>query len=292
MTTRPFKSSESAEVAELTSLIVARPGDLVDPQPHHSETELLADSGARGREEETTPRIILDGDVIVGYGAVDFSPDLRRAHLIGPVIHPDHRRKGLGSELLADLHGQASKANQKYVRSVVGAVNRAGQAFLAHSGYRQQERHTCLSLERPDRVVKLEMDGISLRRAFYDDAEEVYRFTQRLVPRTSKQVRSLLRTDAYAITLAFRRNKPVGYVEVDMRQGDRATLEHLDGQPSLIHKGLGNLLLADAIHTAFNNPAVAHLDLLVSGADRGRLDTYAEAGFEVRHELISYEAKL
>lgn len=292
MTTRQYKSPDSAEVAELTSLIAARPDDLIDPFPHTTETELLADSGARGKEEETSPRVVLQGDEIVGYGALDFSPDLRRAHLIGPVIHPGHRRAGLGRELLASLQSQARTAHQKYIRAAVGAMNRGGQAFLASTGFKQQERHTCLSLQRPERFVTLEMDGITLRRALYEDAEEVYRFTQRLVPRTYKQVKSLLRTDAYSITLAHRQGKPVGYVEVDMRRGERASLEHLDGQPSLIHKGLGNLLLADAIREAFDAERVEHLDLLVSGADRARLEAYAKAGFHIRHELISYEAKL
>ena len=77
-----------------------------------------------------------------------------------------------------------------------------------------------------------------------------------------------------------------------MRRSERASLEHLDGQPSLIHKGLGNLMLADAIRTAFEPDRIQHLDLLVSGADRARLEAYAESGFHIRHELISYEAKL
>ena len=292
MTTRQFKSLESAEVAELTGLIAARPDDLIDPFPHTTETELLADSGARGKDESTSPRVATVGDEIVGYGALDFSPDLRRAHLIGPVVHPGHRRRGLGRALLADLQDQAKQAHQKYVRAAVGAMNRGGQAFLTAAGLKQQERHTCLSLQRPERFVTLEMEGITLRRAFYEDADEVYRFTQRLVPRTFRQVKSLLRTDAYAITLAHRQGKPVGYVEVDMRRNERASLEHLDGQPSLIHKGLGNLMLADAIRTAFEPDRIQHLDLLVSGADRARLEAYAESGFHIRHELISYEAKL
>ena len=126
MTTRQYKSPDSAEVAELTSLIAARPDDLIDPFPHTTETELLADSGARGKEEETSPRVVLQGDEIVGYGALDFSPDLRRAHLIGPVIHPGHRRAGLGRELLASLQSQARTAHQKYIRAAVGAMNRGG----------------------------------------------------------------------------------------------------------------------------------------------------------------------
>ena len=51
-------------------------------------------------------------------------------------------------------------------------------------------------------------------------------------------------------------------------------------------------MLADAIRTAFEPDRIEHLDLLVSGADRSRLEAYAESGFHIRHELISYEAKL
>lgn len=292
MTTRKFASSESAEVAEVLRLVAERPDDLFDPLPPVSETELIADSGARGREEHLCARVAEDGGKPVGYGAVDWSPDLRRAQLVGPVVHPSHRRRGLGTRLLADLSDQARQAHQKYLRAMVGSLNRAARAFLEQAGFKQQERHTCLRLERHARRASFSMDGVELRRAMYDDADEVFRFTQRLVPRTAKQVRSLLKTDSYSIVMAYKEGKPVGYVEVDMRHGSRATLEHLDGQPSLIHKGLGSVLLADAMRTAFERDGVSTLDLLVSGTDEERLQDYRRAGFHVSHELIAYEAKL
>jgi len=292
MTTRKFASAESAEAAELIRLVTARQDDLFDPLPPLSEAELLADSGARGRAEEACARVALEGDRLVGYGAVDWSPDLRRAQLIGPLVHPSHRRKGLGTRLLADLSDQARRAHQKYLRAMVGSLNSAGRAFLEQAGFKQQERHTCLRIGRPDRRAEITLDGVELRRAFYDDAEEVFRFTQRLVPRTAKQVRSLLKTDSYSIVMAWKEGKPVGYVEVDLRRGDRATLEHLDGQPSLIHKGLGSVLLAEAIRIAFDREGVGSLDLLVSGADEERLQDYRRSGFHLRHELIAFEAKI
>ena len=70
------------------------------------------------------------------------------------------------------------------------------------------------------------MDNVTIRRVLYDDANEVVAYTEKLVPRRPKQVRSLLKTDDYAILLAYRKGKLSAFTELDMRYGDVATVEH------------------------------------------------------------------
>ena len=112
------------------------------------------------------------------------------------------------------------------------------------------------------------------------------------MPRQPKQTRSLLKSDNYGAILAFRGDKPVGCVEVDMRFDTTASIENLDAPPSLLHKGLGNALLSEAVRTAFEDERIESLDLLMTGTDRARLESLAEHGFTVRHELLAYELRL
>lgn len=290
--TRAIRGDDSAAAAELVRLVRQRPHDRIDPFPPCIEAEVLADTGARGSGDDVNPRVAVAGDEVVGYGAVDFSPKLKRAQLIGPVVHPAHRRRGLGRQLLRDLRDQAAANGQKVLRACVAANNAAGQALLEKDKFKRRDAHTCLRLSRPEHFADLEMPGIELRRAWHDDAPEIYHFLERMVPRSEKQTRSLLKTDTYAVLTAFQNGALVAVAEVDMRAGETATVEYLEGKPSLLHKGLGNVLMAEAVRVVFERDGVEHLDFLVPGTDPKRLASYTEAGFEVRDEFVAFERKL
>ncbi|MHC4819560.1 MAG: GNAT family N-acetyltransferase, partial [Planctomycetota bacterium] len=257
MKTRPISSDDTASVAELVQLVRERPNDLVDPFPPATETEILADMGARGRGPGR-PRVALGEDgVVVGCGAVDFSPAMKRSLLVGPVVHPAHRTKGHGRNLMQAMLQNARDAQQKHVRACIGAHNGAGQALLRAEGFRATGRHTCLSLPRPPHLPALEeMQGIRVARVDPEDGDAYFDFTCKLVPRQPRQVGALLKADYYAAFLAYKGGRPVACVEVDMRWGKTATVENVDGPPSLLHRGLGNRLLAEAAHTAFGNDRI------------------------------------
>lgn len=292
MTIRRIRSDDAAAVAEMVRLVRERPNDLIDPFPPCVEMEVLCDMGARGKAESRHACVAVDGDVVVGFGALDFSPEMKRAHLVGPVIHPAHRTKGHGRALLDELLGQARGARQRHVRTMVGALNKAAQALLKAAGFRSRDRHTCLRLARTPRFPEIELDDIEIRRVDPELSDLYFDFTRKFVPRQPGQTRSLLKTDNYCAILAFKKGKPVGCVEVDLRNGPTASVENLDAPPSLLHKGLGNALLSEAVRAAFERNDVVSLDLLMSGTDRERLDALADRGFEVRHELIGYELRL
>ena len=105
-------------------------------------------------------------------------------------------------------------------------------------------------------------------------------------------MRNLLKADNYVAIFAWKDGQPIACVEVDMRFGDAATIENLDAPPSMLHGGLGNALLLEAARTAFSTERIQGLDLLMSGTDRARRDGMAEHGFEVRHELVTFELRL
>jgi len=124
MNTRPITSQDTAPVAELVQRVRGRPNDLVDPFPPATENELLADMGARGKGPGR-PRVALGADgEVVGWGAVDFSPAMKRALLVGPVVHPAQRTKGHGRNLMQVLLQNARDAHQKHVRVAVGVRQR------------------------------------------------------------------------------------------------------------------------------------------------------------------------
>ncbi|MHC4938433.1 MAG: GNAT family N-acetyltransferase [Planctomycetota bacterium] len=279
-------------MAELSRIVRNRPKDCIDPWPPATELEVLADAGSRGKGSPRHPRVLETEAGLVAYGALDYSEDLKRAQLLGPIVHPAHRHKGFGRLLLEDLMAQAREAKQKELRATVGGMNQAGRALLEGAGFKSLACNTVLRLGRPERYGELHLEGVTVRQATYDDWEDVHEFIRKLVPRTEKQTRSVLKTSEYIVLLADQRRRVIGFAEVDRRQGNVATLEHLDGPPNMLHKGLGNLLLWESVRTAFQDPDVEHFDFVVVGNDPKILNRYKDAGFERRHDLIVYEARL
>lgn len=293
MNTRPISSDDTAVVADLVQLVRARPNDLVDPFPPSTETEILADMGARGRGPGRTRVALGEHGEVVGCAALDYSPAMKRALLVGPVVHPTQRTKGHGRNLVQAIVQSARVAHQKHVRACVGAHNGAGQALLRAEGFRASGRHTCLRLARPPEIPRLEeLPGLRIERVDPEDWQAHFDFTCRLVPRQARQISALLKADDYAAFLAYKGDRPVACVELDMRWGETATVENVDGPPSLLHRGLGNRLLAEAMHTAFGKDRIQAVELLMPGTERARHDQMRARGFEVTHELVAFELRV
>jgi N-acetylglutamate synthase-like GNAT family acetyltransferase len=289
---REVRSADSADVADLCRIIRTRPKDCIDPWPPAAEVEVAADASSRGKGTPRQARVVDSDGSIVAYGAIDYSDDLKRAQLVGPIVHPAHRHKGHGRLLLEELLKQARSAKQKELRATVGGMNQAGRALLDGAGFKPLACNTVLRIGKPESFGELHLEGVEVRQALNDDWTDVHEFVRKLVPRTEKQTRSLLKTSEYFVLLANQRSRVIGFAEVDMRHGDVATLEHLDGPPNMLHKGLGNLLLWESVRTAFQHPHVEFFDFVVVGNDPKVLGRYMEAGFERRHDLIVFELKL
>jgi len=289
---RLFKSADSAQVAELSRIVRARPKDCIDPYPPASDLEVLADAGARGKGEMRHPHVVESDGHVIAYGALDFSEDLHRAQLVGPIVHPAHRHRGCAQLLINSLVEQARLADQEEIRATVGGMNQAGRVLLEKAGFKTLACNTLLRITRPESFGEVHMDGVTVRRATYDDWEEVHEFVRKLVPRNAKQTRSLLKTSEYIVLVATRRGHAVGFAEVDLRQRPNALLEHLDGPPNMLHVGLGNLLLWESVRAAFEDPAVEFFELVAVGNDPKMLTAYTNVGFEQCHDLVVYELKL
>jgi len=291
--TRAFTSADSASVAELARVVRSRPKDCIDPFPPSTDLEVLADAGARGKGGDVRrPRVVDGEDGVIAYGALDYSEDLHRAHFVGPIVHPGHRHKGFGRLVVQSLLDQARAGKQREVRATVGGMNQGGRALLEKSGFKLLACNSLLRIARPETFGELHLDGTEVRRATYDDWEELHEFVRKLVPRNGKQTRSLLKTNQYIVLLAYRRKQIIGFAEVDLRQAGLAVLEHLDGPPNMLHKGLGNLLLSESIRCAFESPEIEAFELVAVGNEPTMLANYEAAGFERLHELLVYELKL
>lgn len=72
---------------------------------------------------------------IRGYGMLRGWDEGYTIPSLGIIIHPDHRRKGLGEELMVFLHQQASLKGAKQVRLTVYAENAEAVDLYRRMGY-------------------------------------------------------------------------------------------------------------------------------------------------------------
>jgi hypothetical protein len=50
--------------------------------------------------------------------------------------------------------------------------------------------------------------------------------------------------------------------------------------------------MAEAVKVAFERDGITALEFLIAGTDRKRIETFVQAGFQVRDEFVAYERKV
>jgi len=292
MATRTIRTEDAAAAAEIVRLVRARSEDLADPCLPATEIEVLVDMGARGRTPPGRARVAVAGGHVVGMGVVDAAPGLAEGILVGPVVHPAHRRHGHGAAMLEDLLAGAREAEVRRLRATVGERNAAARAFLERAGFALTARHARLRLARPGRLGTLPLEGIAIDRVAPDDAAAYAEFASAFVPRSPRLTEALVKSSDYIVLLATTEGEPVGCCEVDIRFGDAGSVEYLHAPAELIEQGLGPALLLESARRAFEGEDVRTLDLLVPADGPAGIEELARLGFTQQGEMHVFERSL
>ena len=103
-----------------------------------------------------------DGD-LVGYGVALEQPSQRCTIYV--VVHPEYRRKRLGSQLLALTLHRASELGSKNILVYANERNRGSNLFLRHHGFQQVGSSGSLKLRTESENLTPEFpEGFSLKR--------------------------------------------------------------------------------------------------------------------------------
>ena len=103
-----------------------------------------------------------DGN-LVGYGVALEQPSQRCTIYV--VVHPEHRRKGLGSQLLALTLNRASELGSKNILVYANERNRGSNLFLTHHGFQQVGSSGSLRLRtEPENLTAKFPEGFTLKR--------------------------------------------------------------------------------------------------------------------------------
>ena len=264
-------SDEVEDVRELARSVAAVDGEA--PLNEEAGLALVSDDPA------LTHHLRRDGQTLVGYA--QSNGRLGSAQLF---VHPAHRRRGIGGELLLDVAGYGVWA--------FGDLP-AARAFAADKDL--VERRRLLVMERPLEPPGPEQDGVRVFRP--DDLDGLLAVNAAAFDWHPEQ-RHFSRADAEA-RMAEDWFDPDGLLvteDADGVTGFHWTKRHPDGRgevyilathPRAQGGGLGRRLLAAGLdHLARTGSRSVHL--YVEAANARAVELYERAGFAVVHSDVQY----
>ena len=248
---------------------------------------------------------------LVGYGVALEQPSERCTIYV--VTHPDHRRQGLGSQLLDLTRNRASEMGTKAILVYANEHNDASNLFLAHHGFHQVGSIGSLKLNTHTEVPAAEFpEGFTLKR--YSQVNDPLILLKALnecylgmwghqhddnpSEEERKSPRFLQYYDANDILILFDDKDSIFGIcslkSQGKREADRELSDLLDG-PGIIQEFREqgyqrSLVLAGIEH--LRKRGTRPITLEFWGDNENTLNIYRSLGFEMVNRFIAYHKEL
>jgi ribosomal protein S18 acetylase RimI-like enzyme len=251
-----------------------------------------------GTELPLDPTTAGDKMVVIGYsvggalvglaGVVAFDPP--EASL---VVHPHHRRAGIGRALLAAARNTAQSMGAASLILVSDGSAPAGRAFALAVGARPTIMEHTLQLD-PARIApsRPPVAGLTIRPATQADAESLARVQAAAFGEEIEEVREFV-AHSFTLTdrqylLAERDGEPVGVLRIGRYGTKQADVTAFGVLPSHQGHGIGRQMLSDTVTTLLAEGwPIITID--VETENVGALGLYLSCGFVRQRTYEFYE---
>jgi N-acetylglutamate synthase-like GNAT family acetyltransferase len=126
---RPATADDVPALVELVQAIDTSSGLFSGKPLHDKTTEHLLDRFTEFLDSERVLMLAARHDAV---GAIDLTPVLHVTHLM---VHPQHRRRGIGRALLAAAVLLAEEQGVEHLLATASAGSREGNRYLARIGF-------------------------------------------------------------------------------------------------------------------------------------------------------------
>ncbi|MQY10981.1 Mycothiol acetyltransferase [Streptomyces sp. RB5] len=313
LTRRPIAATDAATLADLLNAI-----EVVDVFGEYYSVEDAADQiNAPLLDLERGTVGVFDGDVMVGYSSAAHKPLAEGTHRVALSggVHPDYRRRGLGSELLATgiasartLHAIHHPALTLAVDVQNNARNDGALACYRAAGmtplrWYSHMRHplgaATVDIPTPEGFV-LDTYTADTDPEFFAVSNEAYLERRGGVPMPLEQWRGLLGWQAFRPDLSFlmreaHGGEPVGVLLTFSWDADTkatgirdAHFLRIGTRPACRRRGVAGALIGHAVSHA-RDQGYDRASLEVAADSRaGANGLYERAGFTVARTEVSY----
>ncbi len=281
----------------------------LDNADHRVSRSLLAEAlGHPGLQPENDLFLARNAENMIGYIRVFLEPGIGRA-LVGGLVHPRHRRKGIATALFDHAVRRAQAAGSERVQICIAKNNlaarqlctRLGLKFIRHFiGYRLDLAAVQLPEIKTDNYIFR-----SLRPGEEDKLTAIqnraFAGTWGFNPNTRDEISYRVHSSTCTpedVIMVYREDKPIAYcwtrIFHESREaggGSRGEIHMLGVDPDFRQQSIGkNVLLAGLSH--LEHKGVELVELKADSGMPAALALYESAGFEKYMKTEWYEKKL
>jgi mycothiol synthase len=280
----------------------------LDRSGHRASRSLLAEAlGHPGLQPENDLFLAQSNENVIGYVRVFLEPGIGRA-LVGGLVHPRHRRKGIATALFAHAVRRAQAAGSERVQIHIAETNLAARQLCVRLGLRFIRHFIGYRLDLTAvQLPEIETDNYIFRSLRPGEEDKLTAIQNRAFAGTwgfnpntrdeiSYRVHSSTCTPADVI-MVYREDKPIAYCwtrifQENHKAGDVSWGEiHMLGvDPDFRKQSIGkNVLLAGLSH--LEHKGVELVELKADSRMPAALALYESAGFERYMKTEWYEKK-
>ena len=225
------------------------------------------------------------------------------------LVHPEHRRKGVATELFHNAMHRASGLGARVAHVNIPEVNVAAKSLLSKLGFRFVRRFLELRLE-PSHTNLLDVEHLAflarcLRRGEEDKLTEIqnrsFAGTWGYNPNTIEEIVyrvNLSDCSPEDVILAYGGDKPIGYCWTTINLEENATLGRSKGRiymlgvdPECQGKGIGKAMLSAGL-SYLKGKGIEVAELTVDSDNRVACSLYESVGFKIWSTSVWYEKAL
>ncbi len=225
-----------------------------------------------------------EGERLVGAASLQGNREVEACLM----VHPDHRRRGIGRSLLQTIGQELKRLGLTSLLLVCEEISRSGRAFIKAVGAHYRFSEYRMRLDRRSAVrPRLTAEPIRIQQATLHDVDVLVRLISTSFSRSEDQERERVARDltrpTHRFLIAFASEEPVGSVGIAAVER-RVYIIALNVLPHYRRRGYGRYLLAHTV-AVLSKESWDEILLEVATDNRDALTLYRSCGF---HEVTSY----
>ena len=248
------------------------------------------------------------GSCIIGYAGAFLEAGVKRA-ILECMIHPQHRKNGIATELIGRTLRHAEASDIKVAQVCIPEVNLPGKTLALRLGFKFIRHFHELKLDLNDIwLPDLEPSEYVIRRLGPDEADKLTYIQNRTFaaswgfnPNTPDEIAYRINLSSCSpgnIMMVYLKNKPIGYCWTRIfaekgpaTDGVKGEIHMLGVDPDYRGKGIGRDVLRAGL-ADLKSKGVSIVELTADGEEPVALGLYESVGFERCSRNEWYEKKL
>lgn len=227
-------------------------------------------------------------DEIVGALGFDIDKESKSAEVWGPFIRDSQNFSVLSNDLWANLHEFVPVEINTY-RFFVNKQNSNVRNFAVEKNAIEKGGHLVLEALRQNFHTIKHKDIIKYKNSFKNNFFELHKLAFPNTYFSAEKILNRIDEDNLLLIMQDSNEKIKGYVYVEADPIHRkGTIEYIAVSPSYRKQGIGKTLIRAALSHLFSYEKIQAVSLCVGSQNEKAIHLYQAAGFQMKHELISF----